>query len=142
MKQIITWVPVVLSFLVLSTVNVVAEQPLKPMPPGFSLSNAPEDILRNYPLGIINQQDAFAHHGAAIRKEVLPNGNTGWLYKAGEEAGVPSIYLLQFSKDGVVIDVLHKDYKHKIGHSALQYQYLESVEVKLQTLGPGAGKKK
>ena len=71
----------------------------------------------------------------------LPNGRQGWLYKAGEEAGVPSIYVLEFSSDDIVIDVLHKDYRYKIGHSALQYQYLQHVEAELQTLGPGYGEK-
>ena len=63
--------------------------------------------------------------------------NPGWLYKSGEKEGVPSIYVLEFSNDGIVIDVLHKDYRYKIGHSALQYQYLQHVEAELQTTGPG-----
>lgn len=117
-----------------------ALEPQKPMPPRFSFDNEPSEILHNYPLGIISKQDAFAHHGGAARKVNLPNGNQGWLYKAGEEYGVPSIYVLQFSSDGIVIDVLHKDYRYKIGHSALQYQYLQHVEAELQTLGPGPGK--
>ena len=118
----------------------LAAQPQKPMPPKFSLAIDPAEVLHNYPLGIISEQDAFAHHGGAVRKVTLPNGNPGWLYKAGEEAGVPSIYILQFSSDGIVIDVLHKDHRYKIGHSALQYQYLQHVEAELQTLGSGPSK--
>ncbi|HYQ70812.1 MAG TPA: hypothetical protein VET88_02670 [Gammaproteobacteria bacterium] len=48
--------------------------------------------------------------------------------------------MLEFSRDGLVIDVLHKDYRYKIVHTALQYQYLQQVEAELQTLGPGPGK--
>ena len=115
-------------------------QPKKTMPPKFSLANDPAEILHNYPLGVISELDAFAHHGGPVRKMILPNGNRGWLYKSGEKAGVPSIYVLEFSGDGMVIDVLHKDYRYKLGHSALQYQYLQHVEAELQTLGSGPGK--
>ncbi len=118
----------------------LAVQPKKPMPPRFSFENDPAEVLHNYPLGVINEQDAFAHHGGPVRKVELPNGKQGWLYTAGEKVGVPSIYVLEFSGNGVVIDVLHKDYRYKIGHSALQYQYLKHVEAELQTLGPGYGK--
>jgi len=89
---------------------------------------------------VINTQDAFAHHGGPIRKETLPNGNQGWLYKAGEEVGVPSIYVLEFSNEDIVIDVLHKDHRYKFGHSALQYQYLSGLELESRTLGPGSSK--
>jgi hypothetical protein len=118
----------------------LAGQSQKPMPPKFSLGIDPAEILHNYPLGVISEQDAFAHHGGPVRKVTLPNGSQGWLYTAGEEVGVPSIYVLQFSTGGIVIDVLHKDHRYKIGHSALQYQYLQHVEAELQTLGPGPGK--
>lgn len=115
------------ALLLWSTVG-FAEQPKAPMPPIFSYASDPADILRNYPLGIINEQTAFTHHGGAIRKIILPNGNQGWLYKVGESIDVPSLYILQFSNDGVVIDVLNKDYRYKKGHSALQYQYLQGME--------------
>jgi hypothetical protein len=108
----------------------------KQMPPGFSFENDPSEILAEYPLGTITEQDAFAHHGGPVLKEVLPNGNQGWVYKSGEDAGVPSFYVLQFSQDGIVIDVLHKDYRNKIGHSALQYQYLVGKDPMSRTLGP------
>lgn len=135
-KKLLWIVPCVL---VLWTSVGLAVQPKKPMPPRFSFENDPAEVLNNYPLGIINEQDAFAHHGGPVRKVTLPNGKRGWLYKAGEEVGVPSIYVLEFSDDGNVIDVLHKDYRYKIGHSALQYQYLQHIEAELQTLGPGPG---
>lgn len=130
----------VIAVLFLWTANSQALEAKKPMPPKFSFGNDPGEVLHNYPLGIINMQDAFAHHGGPVRMVTLPNGNQGWLYVAGEEAGVPSIYVLQFSGTGTVIDVLHKDYRYKIGHSALQYQYLQHVEAELQKLGPGPGK--
>lgn len=111
----------------------------KQMPPTFSFENEPAKVLREYPLGTINEQEAFAHHGGPIRKVILPNGNRGWLYKAGETAGVPSVYVLQLSRDGIVIDVLHKDNRYNLGHSALQYQYLSSSNVELRTLGSAPG---
>ncbi len=131
-------------FTVLSTISIffnagLALEPQKPMPPKFSIENDPVKVLNDYPLGIINKQDAFAHHGGAIRKLSLPNGNTGWLYKAGEEIGIPSLYILHFSKEGVVIDVLHKDSHYRYGHSALQYQFLANSEVQLNTLGAAPG---
>lgn len=116
-----------------------AAPPTKPVPPAFSFENDPSEVLHNYPLGVITELEAFAHHGGPVRKVTLPNGQKGWLYTAGEEAGVPSIYVLEFSSNGVVIDVLHKSYRYKLGHSALQYQYLQHVEAELQTLGPGPG---
>jgi len=128
----------VISILLLSFAP-VSGNAAKQMPPGFSFENDPSDVLSKYPLGTITKEDAFAHHGGPIRKEVLPNGNQGWIYKSGEDAGVPSIYVLQFSRDGIVIDVLHKDYRYKIGHSALQYQYLIDKDPMLRLLGPKPG---
>lgn len=113
----------------------IAAQSTKQMPPDFAFGNEPSDVLRSYPLGIINEQDAFAHHGGPVRKEVLPNGNQGWIYLSGEEAGVPSFYVLEFLQDGIVMDVLHKDHRYKMGHSALQYQYLVDKDP-MMTLGP------
>ena len=110
----------------------------KQMPPKFSFDQEPRTVLSNYPLGVINEREAFAHHGGPVRKVILPNGNRGWLYKGGEKAGVPSMYILQLSRDGIVIDVLHKDYRYKLGHSALQYQYLVDKDVNSRTLGPGS----
>lgn len=126
---------IVISLLLLFIAPVTAHS-AKQMPPDFAFGNEPSDILRSYPLGTINEQEAFAHHGGPIRKETLPNGNQGWIYLSGEEAGVPSFYVLQFSQDGIVIDVLHKDYRYKIGHSALQYQYLINKEPLTRILGP------
>lgn len=108
----------------------------KQMPPSFAFGNEPSDVLSNYPLGIINEQDAFARHGGPIRKEVLPNGNQGWIYQSGEEFGVPSIYVLQFSDDGVVIDVLHKDYRSETGHTALEFQYMADKDPMSRIPGP------
>jgi hypothetical protein len=140
MEQKYKWLWVVTAVLFLWAAEGHALEPQKPMPPSFSLETDPADVLHNYPLGVISEQDAFAHHGGPVRKVTLPNGTQGWLYKSGEKEGVPSIYVLEFSSDGLVIDVLHKDYRYKIGHSALQYQYLQHVEAELSTLGPGPGK--
>lgn len=130
---------ILVGVLVLFYTSVQAAHAVKPMPPMFTLDQQAEEILRNYPLGIISQQDAFSHHGPPVKKITLPNGNQGWLYKVGEKAGVPNIFLLQFSGEGVVVDVLHKDYRYKTGHSALQYQFLryESLEAEAYAPGPG-----
>ena len=136
MPKIATFVTISLLLVSFAPVPVNAA---KQMPPGFSFGNDPSEVLGEYPLGIITEQDAFAHHGGPIRKENLPNGNQGWIYKSGEKVGVPSIYVLQFSHDGIVIDVLHKDHRYKIGHSALQYQYLLNKDPMLRSLGPRPG---
>lgn len=118
----------------------VASQDSISMPPRFEVNAEPKEILSAYPLGVINKQTAFAHHGQALKKFILPNGNEGWLYKVGEKAGIPSNYVLQFSDAGFVIDVLHKDHRYTLGHSALQYQYLVDSKVKLRTLGDAPSK--
>jgi hypothetical protein len=129
---------VALLFLISGITTAVPVQ--KQMPPMFSVQSDPEDILRNYPLGSINMQEAFAHHGGPVRKLMLPNGNRGWLYVTGEEAGIPNIYVLEFSKDGIVVDVLHKSLHYKNGHTALQYQFLQKVTLEPVMTGPGPGK--
>lgn len=108
----------------------------KPMPQVFSLDKDAAVVLRNYPLGILHRDEAFAHHGRLVRTVILPNGNSGWMYKVGEQAGIPNIYVLEISRDGYVVDVLHKDIHYKIGHSALQYQFLSGREIELRTTGP------
>ena len=123
--------------LLLLSITPISIHAAKQMPPDFSFGHEPREVLGSYPLGVISEQAAFAHHGGPIRKEILPNGNQGWLYKSGENAGVPSIYVLQFSRDGIVIDVLHKDHRYKLGHSALLYQYLVGKDPMSRTLGPG-----
>jgi hypothetical protein len=111
----------------------------KPKPPSFSIENDLAEVLHEYPLGTITRQEAFAFHGGPIHKVKLPNGEEGWLYRVGEEAGLPDIYVLEFSDGGVVIDVLHKSYRYKIGHSALQYQYLQHLDSDVQHLEPRPG---
>jgi len=115
-------------------------QAQKQMPPKFAYQHQPQQVLSEYPLGVINKQEAFSHHGGPVRKLTLPNGNEGWLYSTGEEAGIPELYILQFSHDGVVIDVMHKSLHDKNGHSALQYQFLLGVTPELKMTGPGPGK--
>lgn len=114
-------------------------QSQKQMPPKFTYQHQPQQVLSEYPLGVINKQEAFAHHGGPARKLTLPNGNEGWLYSTGEEAGIPELYILQFSNNGVVIDVMHKSLHYKNGHSALQYQFLQGVTPELKMTGPGPG---
>lgn len=133
------WLWVVLSVLVFWSSVGLAIEPKKPKPPAFSIDNDPAEVLHEYPLGSINELEAFSYHGSPVHKVALPNGKNGWLYLIGEEAGVPNIYVLEFSSDGIVIDVLHKSYRYKLGHSALQYQYLQHVDSVLKHLGPGPG---
>ena len=82
-------------FIVLSS-SAFATQIKKQMPPIFSFRNEPEKVLCEYPLGLINKREAFAHHGGPVRKLILPNGNHSWLYSTGEEAGIPEIYIAVF----------------------------------------------
>ena len=130
---------ILLSVFILVSNIAIAGQAKKTMPPTFSFRQEPEKVLREYPLGLINQQEAFAHHGGPVRKIILPNGNNGWLYSTGEEAGIPELYILQFSNDGKVIDVMHKSMHYKNGHTALQYQFLQGVTPELRMTGPGPG---
>jgi len=125
--------------LIVMSASASAVQMKKQMPPTFSYKNEPEKILSEYPLGLINKQEAFAHHGGPVRKLLLPNGNNAWLYSTGEEAGVPEIYILQFSDKDIVIDVMHKSVHYKKGHSALQYQFLQTVTPELRITGPEPG---
>jgi len=135
----IKWSGIVLGVLVFwSSLSLAVEQKT-PKPPAFSIENDPAEVLHEYPLGTITKQEAFAFHGGPIHKVTLPNGEEGWLYLVGEEAGVPNVYVLAFSSDGVVIDVLHKSYRYKLGHSALQYQYLQHVDADVRHLGPRPG---
>jgi len=116
-----------------------AAQAQKQMPPKFAYQYQPEHVLSKYPLGLINKQEAFAHHGGPVRKITLPNGNQGWIYMTGENLGVPELYILEFSEDDTVIDVMHKSLHYKNGHSALQYQFLHGITPELKMTGPGPG---
>ena len=136
--KVIKQYALILFFLVISN-NVIAAQAYKPMPPKFSFEQEADKVLREYPLGIITMQEAFAHHGGPVRKFTLPNGNRGWLYETGRELGIPNLYILQFSSDDIVIDVLHKSLRDKNGHSALQYQFLQEITPELKITGPRPG---
>lgn len=115
----------------------------KPMPPDFSVSADPEKVLRDYPLGVITKDDAFVHHGKAVRTITLPNGEEGWVYEVGgthpetyrsptgqkqtvEESGPGyglRTYTLEFDNRGVVIDVLYNENGRHNGLTALQLQH-------------------
>ena len=93
-----------------------------PMPPTFSLSAEPEEVLRAYPLGVITEQAAFSHHGGPHREITLPNGDTGWLYNVGKNEWHRS-YTLVFDGRRRVSDVLYYDHgKRGRGLSALLIQ--------------------
>lgn len=133
------WLWVVLGALVFWSSVSLAVEPKKPKPPAFWIDNDPAEVLHEYPLGTVTELEAFSYHGSPVHKVTLPNGKEGWLYLIGEQEGVPNVYVLEFSGDGMVIDVLHKSYRYKIGHSALQYQYLQHVDATVKHLGPRPG---
>ncbi len=107
------------------------------MPPKFSLDERPEKVLAMYPLGVINKDAAFAHHGKANDEFTLPNRRIGWLYDVGKKEWHRT-YTLVFGNDGIVIDVLYYDHGHysKYGLTALQIQSVQP-RTSRPTLGPG-----
>ena len=112
---------IITSASLLSMFSYAAEQKFPPMPPSFSTKTNPEEALRKYPLGAITKEAAFSHHGQAIRKVTLPNGNEGWVYQVGEGAGLRT-YTLEFDEKGVVTDVLYNEKGRHNGLTALQVQ--------------------
>lgn len=100
-----------------------AQQKTLPKPPRFTLNEKPEQVLANYPLGIIDRNAAFSHHGKAHKELVLANRREAWLYDVGEKEWHRT-YTLVFGKDGKVIDVLYFDHgRHdQYGLTALQVQ--------------------
>lgn len=139
MKSLIKYEIIVISAFVLVLSIATAAHAYKSMPPTFSYDQNAEKVLREYPLGLINMREAFSHHGAPVRKMILPNGNKGWLYSTGRDVYTPNLYILQFSDKDIVIDVLHKSLHYKNGHTALQYQFLQGAEPELRLTGPGPG---
>lgn len=120
-----------------------------PMPPQFDAQRDPEDLLRSYPLGVITQPAAHAHHGHPDHRIDLPNGLEGWVYELhgdgisrkyiqpdGSEQTVREAkkysldrsYTLVFDRDRTVIDVLFDDQHRDLGLSAVQVQRRSDVE--------------
>lgn len=124
--------------------GVLAQQPILPMPPHFSTDVDRDAPLKQYPLGVINKQAAFVHHGKADREVKLPNGKEGWVYEvyppgqkrtytypSGQAQAVPErsgsdfgtrTYTLVFDDQGVVIDVLYNEHGRHDGLSAAALQ--------------------
>jgi len=109
-----------------------AEQKYLPTPPTFSTETDMKEALLKYPLGVINKEVAFGHHGQATRKIRLPNGDEGWVYQVGEGFGLRT-YTLEFNDKGVVSDVLYNENGRHNGLTALQLQ----AQAK-KVLGPDA----
>lgn len=121
-----------------------------PMPPTFTLDARSDQVLKDYPLGEITKEAAFAHHGQAHKVVTLPNGLDGWVYEfsprdkdtytmpSGEKKTVESLehtnihasYTLVFDDKGVVIDVLYRAPGREDARSALleQRQAMPDVE--------------
>ena len=68
MKSEVRWLWTVTTVLFIWMADGHALEPQKPMPPSFSFENDPAEVLHNYPLGVITEQDAFAHHGGPVRR--------------------------------------------------------------------------
>ncbi|MEA3274096.1 MAG: hypothetical protein U9Q81_02115 [Pseudomonadota bacterium] len=130
-----------LSLLILWVPFAFAEPP--PMPPRFTPDKDAEELLRDYPLGVITELAAYSHHGHPDHKITLPNGLEGWVYEiygdreirtyvqpGGSETEVEETpgaspkwsFVLVFSADGTVIDVLYDGKHPRLGLSALQVQ--------------------
>lgn len=150
-------------FLLLFTAGVAAEDQraagYMPMPPSFSLEADRDDVLTEYPLGVVTKQAAFSHHGQAHRNVELPNGLEGWVYEntvrdekryvqpSGEErersvlegGHIVSTYTLVFSGEGVVIDVLYQEPGKGKFASALLVQRETRPDTQKDPWRPGDG---
>lgn len=114
-----------------------------PMPPRFTAAEAPEQVLDNYPLGVVTELAAHSHHGHPDHKITLPNRREGWVYEVfggtnpksyveprGTEQTIRHTdssaprwsYTLVIDTDGTVIDLLYDDQHSEFGLSALQLQ--------------------
>lgn len=114
-----------------------------PMPPRFGAAESPRELLLQYPLGRLDRQAAFSHHGEASRRVKLPNGLTGWTYDVSpdmdtvtfvhptgseEQVNVPELgtatasFTLVLDARGRVVDVLYAEAGGDNRMSALQEQ--------------------
>ncbi|HID50192.1 MAG TPA: hypothetical protein EYP40_11395 [Chromatiales bacterium] len=100
-----------------------SESETLPMPPRFTQNALPATVLLAYPLGMIDHQAAFSHHGSAHRRLTMPNGNEGWVFNIGDKEWHRT-YTLVFKQDGTVGDVLYHDHSRysETGLSALLLQ--------------------
>ena len=134
MKYIIYSIFILCSYLGMVTIS-FSDSHYMPMPPKFGINSEPEKVLLDYPLGVINQQAAFSHHGKSHKDLELPNKNVGWLYDVGQSA-YHRTYILVFDKQGIVVDVLYYDHSRysTYGISALLMQSV-NVRTSAPTLG-------
>ena len=121
----------------------VADPGNVPKLPVFDTDTDPEQVLQDYPLGVITLQAAYAHHGEPDKQMLLANGKEGWVYTVGYAekrmtSRTPSgevrtsdvtdwalgvrNFTLVFD-DRVVIDVIYKDDGTGIGVTAMELQY-------------------
>ncbi len=113
--------------------------------PVFDTDTDPEQVLQDYPLGVITLQAAYSHHGEPDKIRLLANGKEGWVYTVGyakkrktyrtpsgevrtiDETnwalGVRDFTLVLDERDRVVIDVIYKDDGKGIGVTAMELQY-------------------
>lgn len=121
----------------------VADPDKVPKLPVFDTDTDPEQVLQDYPLGVITLQAAYEHHGEPDKMMLLANGKEGWVYTVGYArkqmtSRTPSgevrstevtdwglgvrNFTLVFD-DRVVIDVIYKDDGTGIGVTAMELQY-------------------
>lgn len=127
-----------------------------PMPPKFSIEADRNQVLKEYPLGVITKMAAFTHHGQPHKTIALPNGLEGWVYEnvlknnesfelpSGEKREVASMenahlvstYTLVFDNSGVVIDVLYQEHGPGNADSALLVQRESKPDVEKELWRP------
>lgn len=127
-----------------------------PMPPIFSIEADRDQVLKEYPLGVITKMAAFTHHGQPHKTIALPNGLEGWVYEnvlknnksfelpsgekremeSMENAHLVSTYTLVFDSRDVVIDVLYQEPGHGNADSALLVQRESKPDVEKELWRP------
>ena len=129
-----------------------------PMPPKFSVEADRDQVLQEYPLGVITKMAAFSHHGQSHKTVELPNGLEGWVYEnvlknnksfmlpsgekrdmeTTEDAHLVSTFTLVFDSSGVVTDVLYLEPGHGNAESALLIQRDSKPDVEKPVWRPGS----
>jgi len=125
-----------LSIILICFAPITVEAATPSMPPAFNLTMDAQAALGFYPLGVIDKQAAFSHHGKAHRFVTLPNGKEGWIYEYHLDRNLGHrTFTLVFGEKGMVIDVLYNEPGPFDGLSALQVQRRVPGADKVRTKG-------
>lgn len=152
------WMMLVLAFSLSLTVQAAppGNGGFLPMPPKFSIEADRDQVLKEYPLGVITKMAAFTHHGQPHKTVELPNGLEGWVYEnilknnksfelptgekremeSMENAHLVSTYTLVFDSSGVVSDVLYQEPGHGRADSALLVQRESKPDIEKELWRP------